>query len=58
VWFRVPGVLLKAAMGQLATNLLLASVRMEPRALTRAGFTFDEPTPEALAAWVHNTATS
>ena len=58
VWFRVPGVLLKVAMGQLATNLLLASVRMEPRALTRAGFTFDEPTPEALGAWVHHAVTS
>ncbi|MBG6224746.1 uncharacterized protein (TIGR01777 family) [Arthrobacter sp. CAN_A2] len=58
VWFRVPGALLRLAMGQLATNLLLASVRMEPRALTRAGFTFDQPTPEALAAWVRRTMTS
>ncbi|WP_434994648.1 TIGR01777 family oxidoreductase [Arthrobacter sp. Ld5] len=58
VWFRVPGALLKIAMGQLAYELLLISSRMEPRALTRAGFTFDQPTPEALAAWVHRTATS
>ncbi|MHA7219524.1 TIGR01777 family oxidoreductase [Arthrobacter sp. MDT1-48-3] len=57
VWFRVPGALLKAVIGQLGYELLLVSARMEPRALTAAGFTFDEPTPEALAAWVHRRVT-
>ncbi|WP_247828799.1 TIGR01777 family oxidoreductase [Arthrobacter antioxidans] len=58
VWFRVPGPILTTVIGQLAYELLLVSSRMEPRALTRAGFTFGEPTPEALAAWVHRTVTS
>ncbi|BBE22496.1 hypothetical protein MN0502_13790 [Arthrobacter sp. MN05-02] len=57
VWFRVPGALLKAVLGRLGYELLLVSARMEPRALTAAGFTFDEPTPEALAAWVHRRVT-
>ncbi|WP_043444869.1 TIGR01777 family oxidoreductase [Arthrobacter sp. L77] len=58
VWFRVPGLILTTVIGQLAFELLLVSSRMEPRALTRAGFTFGEPTPEALAGWVHRTVTS
>ncbi|WP_104179425.1 TIGR01777 family oxidoreductase [Arthrobacter sp. B0490] len=57
VWFRVPGPLLTAVLGQLGRELLLVSARMEPRALTGAGFSFDEPTPEALADWVHDTVT-
>ncbi|WDF34579.1 TIGR01777 family oxidoreductase [Arthrobacter agilis] len=52
VWFRVPASLLKAVIGQLGYELLLVSTRMEPRKLTAAGFTFDEPTPESLASWV------
>ncbi len=52
VWFRVPGAILTAVIGQLGQELLLVSARMEPRALAKAGFVFDEPTPEALAAWV------
>ncbi|MHA7283788.1 TIGR01777 family oxidoreductase [Arthrobacter sp. TMS2-4] len=58
VWFRVPGPILTTVFGQLAYELLLVSQRMEPRALTRAGFTFGERTPDALAAWVHRTVTS
>ncbi len=57
VWFRVPGAVLTAVIGQLGQELLLTSARMEPRALTGAGFSFDEPTPEALADWVHRTVT-
>jgi uncharacterized protein (TIGR01777 family) len=57
VWFRVPGAVLTAVIGQLGQELLLTSARMEPRVLTRAGFAFDEPTPEALADWVHHTVT-
>ncbi|MDQ0734383.1 TIGR01777 family oxidoreductase [Arthrobacter agilis] len=57
VWFRVPGAILTATIGQLGRELLLVSARMEPRALAAAGFSFDEPTPEALAAWVHRTVT-
>ncbi|MUK01880.1 TIGR01777 family protein [Vibrio cholerae] len=52
VWFRVPAVILTTVIGQLGFELLLVSARMEPRALTRAGFAFDEPTPESLAQWV------
>ncbi len=56
VWFRVPGAILTFVIGQLGQELLLTSARMEPRALVGAGFSFDEPTPEALAAWVRRTA--
>ena len=52
VWFRVPAAILTTVIGQLGQELLLVSARMEPRALTGAGFTFDEPTPEALGSWV------
>ncbi|WP_422391718.1 TIGR01777 family oxidoreductase [Arthrobacter sp. N1] len=52
VWLRAPAFILKAAIGQLGYELLLVSTRMQPRALTASGFSFDEPTPEALAAWV------
>ncbi len=55
VWFRVPGIILTTLIGQLGHELLLVSTRMEPRALSAAGFTFDEPTPEALAQWVRRT---
>jgi uncharacterized protein (TIGR01777 family) len=58
VWFRVPAAILTSVVGQLAYELLLVSQRMEPRALTSAGFAFDEPTPEALAEWVRRTAGS
>lgn len=52
VWLRVPAFVLKSVIGQLGYELLLVSARMEPRALSAAGFTFDEPTPDALARWV------
>lgn len=55
VWFRVPAAILTALIGQLGQELLLVSARMKPKALTEAGFVFDEPTPEALAAWVRRT---
>lgn len=54
VWFRVPGFILKAVLGQLGYELLLVSQRMEPRVLSAAGFSFDEPTPDALARWVRS----
>lgn len=58
VWFRVPGFILKAVIGQLGYELLLVSTRMEPRALSGAGFSFDESSPESLAQWVHHTVSS
>lgn len=58
VWFRVPGFILTTVIGRLGYELLLVSTRMEPRALKDAGFMFDEPTPEALAQWVHRVVTA
>ena len=52
VWLRVPGIVLRTVVGQLGYELLLVSTRMEPKALVRSGFSFDESTPEALAQWV------
>jgi NAD dependent epimerase/dehydratase family enzyme len=39
-------------MGQLADELLLASQRMEPAALSGAGFTWQHPSLAQAAAWV------
>lgn len=50
--FNVPAPLLKAIMGQLASNLLLASARMEPAALLKAGFKFEHPTVPDGVDWV------
>jgi NAD dependent epimerase/dehydratase family enzyme len=50
--FRVPEFVLTAALGQMARELLLASARMVPAALTSAGFSFEHPTPESVARWV------
>lgn len=56
VWLRVPAFVLTTMIGQLAYELLLVSARLEPHALTRAGFTFDEPTPESMAQWVRRSS--
>lgn len=47
--FPVPGFLLKLVLGDFARESLLASLRVEPAVLRRAGFEFDHPTlPDAL----------
>ncbi|MFG0249883.1 MAG: TIGR01777 family oxidoreductase [Phycisphaeraceae bacterium JB051] len=38
-----PGFAVKLAMGEMANELLLASTRVDPKALRHAGFTFDLP---------------
>lgn len=50
--FRVPAPILRLVMGKLADELLLGSQRMEPAALTTAGFTWRHPTLAQAAAWV------
>ncbi|MET1065790.1 MAG: TIGR01777 family oxidoreductase [Arthrobacter sp.] len=49
---RVPAPVLRLVMGQLADELLLASQRMEPAALTEAGFEWQHPSLTRAAAWV------
>ena len=50
--FRVPAPVLRLVMGQLADELLLASQRMEPAALSGAGFEWQHPSLAQAAAWV------
>ncbi|MCG2624206.1 TIGR01777 family oxidoreductase [Arthrobacter sp. I2-34] len=50
--FRVPEQLLKAVLGDLATNMVLVSDRMLPRRLEEAGFAFGQPTVREMARWV------
>lgn len=49
---RVPAPVLRLVMGRLAEELLLASQRMEPAALGKAGFAWQHPTLAQAAAWV------
>lgn len=49
---RVPAPVLRLLKGRLAEELLLASQRMEPAALSEAGFTWQHPTLAQAAAWV------
>ncbi len=49
---RVPRKVLSTLGGQLAEELLLTSMRMQPRVLTGAGFTFEQSTSRDLADWV------
>jgi uncharacterized protein (TIGR01777 family) len=49
---RVPAPVLKLLMGQLADELLLASQRLEPAALSGAGFAWQYPSLGQAAAWV------
>lgn len=44
--FRVPGSVLRAVAGEMAKEMLLASVRARPEALEEAGFDFVHPTLE------------
>lgn len=52
---RVPAPGLRLVMGELAEELLLASQRMEPAVLSRAGFTWQHPVVAAAAGWVAGT---
>ncbi|MBT2250424.1 TIGR01777 family oxidoreductase [Arthrobacter sp. BHU FT2] len=49
---RVPAPVLRLVMGDLARELLLSSQRLEPAALSAAGFTWEHPTLAQAAAWV------
>ncbi|QCB98130.1 TIGR01777 family protein [Arthrobacter sp. PAMC25564] len=49
---RVPAPILRLVMGKLAQELLLASQRMDPAALSAAGFQWQHPSLEQAAAWV------
>jgi uncharacterized protein (TIGR01777 family) len=50
-FFTVPAFALRAALGQMADEALLASTRVHPSRLTQAGFSFDYPQlDKALAA--------
>jgi uncharacterized protein (TIGR01777 family) len=50
--FRVPAPVLRLLMRDLAEELLLSSVRMEPGVLSAAGFHWQHPTLAAAAGWV------
>ncbi|NKX54914.1 TIGR01777 family oxidoreductase [Arthrobacter mobilis] len=50
--FRAPEAVLKAALGEMAENLVLPSARMLPSRLTAAGFAFAQPAVADLARWV------
>jgi uncharacterized protein (TIGR01777 family) len=49
---RVPAPVLRLVMGRLAEELLLASQRTEPAALSEAGFAWQHPSLAQAAAWV------
>jgi len=50
-FFRVPSPVLRLGLGEMAEALLLASQRVMPARMTKAGFQFEHPTIEkALAA--------
>ncbi|MCZ2402388.1 TIGR01777 family protein [Paenarthrobacter sp. Z7-10] len=49
--FRVPEVVLTTVMGQMAREMLLTSTRVRPAVLSAHGFTFQHPTPAAVAGW-------
>jgi uncharacterized protein (TIGR01777 family) len=42
-WFRKPAFLIRLIMGEMANDLLLASVRVQPRRLLDTGYTFRHP---------------
>jgi len=46
-WLRTPRCALRCLLGEMADELLLASARVEPRALLRSGFPFAQATLEA-----------
>lgn len=50
--FDVPAPLLSAVMGQLASNLVLASARMEPKVLLESGFIYEHPTLMDGVDWI------
>ena len=52
---RVPAPVLRLVMGKLAEELLLASQRMDPAALSEAGFQWQHPSLAQAAAWVAGT---
>jgi uncharacterized protein (TIGR01777 family) len=49
---RVPDAILAAALGRMAKEVLLSSIRIEPAVLASAGFTFGHPTIGAAAQWL------
>ncbi|MET3921551.1 TIGR01777 family oxidoreductase [Arthrobacter sp. UYEF20] len=49
---RVPAPVLRLVMGKLADELLLSSQKMEPAALSEAGFEWQHPSLHQAAAWV------
>jgi uncharacterized protein (TIGR01777 family) len=49
-WLRLPAALLRAALGETAQELILASQPAIPAALVKAGFEFLDPTPAAALA--------
>jgi uncharacterized protein (TIGR01777 family) len=49
--FRVPEMVLTAAMGDMAREMLLTSTRVRPAVLSSEGFTFRHPTPATVASW-------
>ncbi|MDR3360550.1 MAG: DUF1731 domain-containing protein [Bifidobacteriaceae bacterium] len=49
-WLRLPAALLRAALGETAQELILASQPAVPAALVKAGFEFLDPTPVAALA--------
>jgi hypothetical protein len=42
-WTRVPAFAVRLATGEMADEMLLASMRARPKRLTEAGFTFEDP---------------
>jgi uncharacterized protein (TIGR01777 family) len=49
---RVPAPVLRLVMGKLADELLLASQRLEPAALSKAGFAWQHPSLAQAVGWV------
>ncbi len=52
-FFRVPKLALKITQGEV-TNVVLASVRMQPSVLTESGFVFDHADLATALAWALN----
>lgn len=51
-WFPAPAFVLKIALGEAASELLLCSQKMTSDRLLATGFKFQDPTLEQAAAWV------
>lgn len=46
-WFAVPAPILRILAGEMADQMLLSSIRVEPKKLVESGFTFDHPDLDA-----------